>query len=78
MVSGEGKEGELWMGAFMGVYRAMRRMEGQKYQPPKYSQYCQDLAVTCRACLGRSGLEEDSAASTALTGNNDWEKYVQQ
>ena len=37
-------DSDQWIMSFSGVYKTMRKMESQKYQQPKYSAYCQDLA----------------------------------
>ena len=78
-LKGDYFDGDHWLSAFTGVYKAMRRMEIQKYQPPKYSHYCQDLILAYRPFLNKQDSTEDSAVSTAISGHpKEWEAYMQQ
>ena len=81
-IRGESLDVEQWGLAFMSVYKGMRRMEEQKYQQPKYSQFCGELAKMCGAQTSGSlspGLTyTDSSRSARLSANKDWEAYMQQ
>lgn len=37
-------DSDQWNLSFRSVFKAMRKMESQKYLPPKFSHYCKDLA----------------------------------
>lgn len=78
-LKGDYFDGDHWLSAFTGVYKAMRRMETQKYQQPKYSHYCQDLILAYRPFMNKQESSEDSAVSTAISGHTkEWEGYMQQ
>lgn len=68
-LKGDYFDGDHWLSSFTGVYKAMRRMETQKYQQPKYSQYCQDLILAYRPFMNKQESSEDSAVSTAISGH---------
>ena len=78
-LKGDYFDGAHWLSSFSGVYKSLRRMETQKYQQPKYSQYCQDLILAYRPFLTKQESTEDSAVSTAISGHpKEWEAFVQQ
>lgn len=37
-------DSDQWGLSFSAVFKAMRKLESQKYLPPKFSHYCKDLA----------------------------------
>lgn len=78
-LKGDYFDGDHWLSSFSGIYKSLRRMETQKYQQPKYSQYCQDLILAYRPFLAKQESTEDSAVSTAISGHpKEWEAFVQQ
>lgn len=82
-IRGESLDIEQWGLAFVSVYKGLRRMEEQKYQQPKYSLFCRQLAKLCAGQNSGSmsqGLSHmDSSPSSHLSGTNkDWEAYMQQ
>jgi len=79
-IRGDSLDEEQWGLAFVSVYKGLRRMEEQKYQQPKYSLCCGQLAKLCGGQnSGSLSTRLDSSPSTHLSGTNkDWEAYMQQ
>lgn len=79
-IRGENVDAEQWGLAFTSVYKGMRRMEEQKYQPPKYSVLCGELASLCGVPTSGSLTlsHQGSSRSSRLSATKDWESYMQQ
>lgn len=72
-------DAEQWTLSFTSVYRGLRRMEAQKYQQPRFSACCRDLAdffsISHRDELHR---EESSRSSRLSTTGKEWESTMHQ
>lgn len=69
--------------SFAGVYKGMRKMETQKYQQPKFSAYCKELAQAygayVRTTQSRAMTHDESSTSSYVSSTGkEWELYMRQ
>ena len=78
------RDSEQWGLSFRSVFKAMKKMESQKYLPPKYSQYCRDLAeelgIYVSPTQNRDMSRESSLNSSKMSFNmsKDWDTNLHQ
>ena len=77
-------DNEQWSVSFCSVFKAMKKLEGQKYLPPKYTHYCKELAE----CLGvwvssrqHPGMSRDTSMNSSRMSANvsrEWDANLHQ
>jgi len=76
-------DNDQWSLSFCAVFKAMRKLEGQKYLPPKFSHYCKDLAQHLGAYVSpsQSQLSRDISMNSSRMSSHltsEWDANLHQ